>query len=77
MEDIMTTLPTTHRPTTILAAAAVAAAIGAGALAVSLSQSSGQPGAPSDQPRISVQQTTPPAHHFHPTTSGGHVLIGE
>jgi len=73
----MTTLPTTHRPTSLIAAAAVAAAVAAGALAVSLPHSSDQPGPPSDQPPTSVHRTTPTVDHFQSTTSGGRVILGE
>lgn len=70
----MATLPTTHRPTSLIAAAAVATAIAAGALAWSLSQPSDQPAAPAVH---SQSQPSTPAHHFEPTTSGGRVILGE
>ena len=71
----MTTLPTTHRPTSFIAAAAVAAAVATGALAWSLSQPSAQPGPPVVHQQ--TQPTTPPTHHFQPTISGGRVILGE
>ena len=75
-EVTMTTSSIHHRPTPFIAAAAAVAAIAAGTVALSLSQDADQPSAPGQQPLTSVQQNLPPSHHFHPTTSGGHVMLG-
>lgn len=69
-----------HRPVPFYAAAAAAVAVGAlavGSVALAVSHDAGHPGAPGGQPRTSVQQSPPRAHHFHPTTSGGRVMLGE
>jgi len=71
----MTTSSIHHRPAPFIAAAAAVAAIAAGTVALSLSQDSGQP-TPPIQSQTSVG-TPPGAHHFQPTTSGGHVMLGE
>lgn len=66
-----------HRPAPFIAAAAAVAAVAAGALAMSVSHDSSQPGAPGRQSQVSVQKNTPPTHHhFQPTTSGGKVMLG-
>lgn len=72
----MTTSSIHHRPAPFIAAAAAVAAIAAGTVALTLSQDADQPSAPGQQPLTSVQQDLPPGHHFHPTTSGGRVMVG-
>jgi len=76
MEVTMTSSSIHHRPAPFIAAAAAVAAIAAGTVALSLSHDADQPGAPGQQPLTSVQQDAPPSHHFQPTTSGGHVMLG-
>jgi hypothetical protein len=71
----MTTSSIHHRPAPFIAAAAAVAALAAGTVALSLAADSDQPGAPR-QPLTSVQQDLPTGHHFHPTSSGGHVMLG-
>jgi hypothetical protein len=73
----MTTLSIHHRPAPLIAAAAAVAAIAAGAVALSVSDSANDPSAPGKQAQTSVQQDAPRAHHFHPTTSGGRVMLGQ
>jgi hypothetical protein len=73
----MTTSSIHHRPAPFIAAAAAVAAIAAATVAVSVSHDSDPGGAPAEQSQTSVQQTTPRAHHFQPTTSGGRVMLGE
>ena len=76
----MSTTSIHHRPVPFYAAAAAAVAVGAlavGTVAVAVSHDSGQPGAPGGQSQTSVQQNQPQAHHFHSTTSGGRVMLGE
>jgi NAD/NADP transhydrogenase alpha subunit len=72
----MTTSTIHHRPAPFIAAAAVVAALAAGTVAVSLSHDGGHPNAPGQQSQTSVQQEPQRGHHFQPTTSGGHVLLG-
>jgi hypothetical protein len=72
----MTTLPIHQRPTRLIAAAAAVAALTAGAVAFSVSDDSSQPSAPGDKAPASVQKDAPRTHHAHPTTSGGHVMLG-
>lgn len=72
----MTTLSIHQRPTHLIATAATVAALAAGAFAWSVSDGSGQPSAPGDQAKISIQKDAPRTHHAHPTTSGGHVMLG-
>ena len=71
----MTTSTIHHRPAPFIAAAAAVAAIAAGTVALTLSHDSDQPGGPGQQPQTSVQQNAH-THHFHPTTSGGRVMVG-
>ena len=70
----MTTLSIHHRPAPFIAAAAAVAAIAAGSVALAVSQDANEPSAPAQQ--SSVQQHTQ-TQHFHPTTSGGRVMVGE
>ena len=72
----MTTLSIHQRPTPFIAAAAAVAALAAGALVFSVSDDSGHPSAPAENPPVSVQKDTPQTHHGHPTTGGGHVMLG-
>lgn len=72
----MTTSTIHHRPAPFIAAAAAVAAIAAGTVALSLSHDNDQPGGPGQQPQTSVQQHRP-GTHFHPTTSGGRVMLGQ
>ena len=74
-EVIMSTTSITHRPTSFVAAGAAVLALAAGGVALSVSQESGHTLAPADHPaRTQVQ---PEHHHFQPTTSGGHVMLGQ
>lgn len=73
----MTTSTLTHRPTPWIATAVAVAAIAAGSVAMAVSHDSGSPAAPGHQSQTSVQQQHSRPHHFPPTTSGGHVMIGE
>jgi hypothetical protein len=70
----MTTSTIHHRPAPFIAAAAAVAAIAAGSVALAVSHESSHPGAPGQQLQTSVQQHAR-AHHFHPTTSGGRVMV--
>ena len=72
----MTTLSIHQRPTPFIAAAAAVAALAAGALVFTVSDGSGQPSAPGDQAKVSIQKDAPRTHHAHPTTGGGHVMLG-
>ena len=72
----MSMLSINHRPAPFIAAAAAVAAITAGTLAMSVSHHPSQPSAPGQQSQTSVRQDTLRAHDFHPTTSGGHVMLG-
>lgn len=72
----MTTLTIHHRPAPLIAAAAAVAAVAAGALALSVSHDSSHPSAPGQQSQVSVHKSAPGVHHFHPTTSGGRVMLG-
>lgn len=76
----MSTTSIHHRPVPFYAATAAAVAVGAlavGTVAVAVSHDAGHPGAPSEQPRTSVQQHAPRGHEFHSTTSGGRVMLGD
>jgi hypothetical protein len=73
----MTTLSIHQRPAPVIAAAVACAALAVGAVAVSLVDRPGHPGAPGGQTQISSHQNAPKAHTWHPTTSGGHVMLGE
>jgi len=73
----MTSSSIHHRPAPFIVAAAAVAAIAAGTVAVSLSHDTDQPGAPGQQHLTSVQQHVQSGRHFHPTTSGGRVMIGQ
>jgi hypothetical protein len=73
----MTTTTLNHRPAPFIAAAAAVVALAAGGLAFAVSHDSSQPSAPEQGSQTSVQHQAPRAHHFHPTTSGGHVMIGQ
>lgn len=72
----MSTPSITHRPSSFLAAAAVVAAVGAGAVALTVSQHA-DPAAPSGQTQTSVRPTPPQPSQVPGTTAGGHVMIGE
>lgn len=72
----MTTTAFHHRPAPFIAAAAAVVAIAAGSAAWAVSQQSGHPGSPGEHSQTSVQPDAPRAHHFQPTTSGGHVMLG-
>jgi hypothetical protein len=63
-----------HRPAPFIAAAAAVAAIAAGSVVFSLAHHDSAP-VPQLQPTSIVH--TQPTGHFHPTTSGGHVMVGE
>ena len=69
----MTASSINHRPAPFIAAAAVVAAIAAGSVAMSVSHHDAAPGI---EPSTSVHPGPPSVHHFHPTTSGGHVMAG-
>jgi hypothetical protein len=71
----MTTLSIHHRPAPFIAAAAAVAAIAAGSMAVAVSHDAARPSAPAQRSHTSVPQDTT-TDHFHPTTSGGHVMLG-
>jgi len=73
----MSTLSIHQRPAPFIAAAAAVAAIAAGSVALAVSHDTSAPSAPAQQSHTSVQQDAPPAHHFHPTTSGGRVMLGQ
>ena len=73
----MSTTSITHRPAPFIAAAAAVVAIAAGSVALSVSLHSSDPTAPAERSHTSVRTDTPRAHHFHPTTSGGHVMLGQ
>jgi hypothetical protein len=75
-EVTMTALSLHQRPVPLIAAAAAVVAIAAGSLAMSVADRSNDPGAPGQPAQVSGGDT-PQAHHFHPTTSGGHVMPGE
>jgi hypothetical protein len=78
LEVIMSTTSITHRPTSFVTAAAVVLAVAAGGVALAVSQQSDNPTAPaqhSSQTQVQPDQSKP--HHFHPTTSGGHVMLGQ
>jgi hypothetical protein len=69
-----TTASTIQRPTNLLAAAVVVAAVMTGSVAFAVSR---QDNAPAPQaPQIATQPTSQ-THHFHATTSGGRVMLGE
>lgn len=72
----MSTTSITHRPAPFIAAAVAVAAIAAGSVALAVSQNATHPSAPAQQSHTSVQSNTPPNQHFHPTTSGGRVMLG-
>jgi hypothetical protein len=75
LEVIMSTTSITHRPTSFVTAAAAVLALAAGGVALSVSQGSDHPAAPAEHsPQTQVQPNA--HHHFHPTTSGGHVMTG-
>ena len=63
-----------HRPAPFIAAAAAAAAIVAGSVAYSVAHHASAPG---QQPQPTSIVHTQRVHHFHPTTSGGRVMLGE
>jgi hypothetical protein len=73
----MTTSSIHHRPAAWVAAAAAVTAIAAGSVAVSLSRDAGQPTQPVEHSQVSVGHNAPQAFHYHPTTSGGRVMLGE
>ena len=73
----MTTTTLSHRPAPFIAAAAAVAAIAVGSVAWSVTQPSSHPGAPGGHSQTSVQPDSPQGHHFQPTTSGGHVMLGD
>jgi hypothetical protein len=73
----MTTLSIHQRPAPFIAAAAAVAAIAAGSVALAVSHDADAPGAPAQQSHTSVQQDALRVHHFHPTTSGGRVMLGQ
>jgi len=75
-EVIMTTLSIHQRPTPFIAAAAAVVALAAGALVFSVSDDSSNPSAPADNSPVSVQKHPSRTHHVHPTTGGGHVMLG-
>lgn len=66
-----------HRPAPFIAAAAAVAAIAAGSVALSVSHHPTDSNAPTQQSLTSLRQNTPPAHRFHPTTSGGRIMLAE
>ncbi len=75
VEVIMSTTSITHRPSSWITAAVAVVALAAGGVALSVSQGSDNPGAPADHsPQTQIQPDT--HHHFHSTTSGGHVMTG-
>jgi hypothetical protein len=79
LEVIMSTTSITHRPASFVTAAAAVLALTAGGVALSISQRSGNnPSAPA-QPQSQTQYhpNTPQSHHFHATTSGGKVMLGQ
>lgn len=61
-----------HRPAPFIAAAAAVAAVVAGSVAFSVAHHASAPG---QQPTSIVHPQR--VHHFHPTTSGGRVMLGE
>jgi hypothetical protein len=63
-----------HRPAPFIAAAAAVAAIAAGSVVFSMSHHDSAP-VQHLQPTSIVN--TQPTGHFHPTTSGGRVMLGE
>jgi hypothetical protein len=69
----MTASSINQRPAPFIAAAAAVAAIVAGSVALSVSHHASAPG---QQQPTSVVHTSR-VHHFHPTTSGGRVMLGE
>jgi hypothetical protein len=73
----MSTTTITHRPVPLIAAGAAVLAVVAGSLVLSVEHESGTPAAPPDSAQITVPKGQPQAHHFHPTTSGGRVAVGQ
>jgi hypothetical protein len=63
-----------HRPAPFIAAAAAVAAIAAGSVVFSVSHHDSAP-VPQLPPTSVVH--TQSTGHFHPTTSGGRVMVGE
>lgn len=63
-----------HRPATFIAAATAVAALVAGSVAFSVAHHASAPGQQL-QPTSIVH--TQRVHHFHTTTSGGRVMLGE
>jgi NAD/NADP transhydrogenase alpha subunit len=70
----MTTTSINHRPAPFLAAAAAVAVIAAGSVALSLSHHASTS---DQQPQPTSVVHAQRAHHFHPTTSGGRVMLGQ
>jgi hypothetical protein len=53
-------------------------ALAAGGVALSISQQSDNPSAPGQhQSQTQDHPNTPQSHHFHATTSGGKVMLGQ
>jgi negative regulator of sigma E activity len=78
LEVIMSTTSITQRPASFLTAAAAVLALAAGGVALSISQQSDNPSAPGQhQSQTQDHPNTPQSHHFHATTSGGKVMLGQ
>jgi hypothetical protein len=73
----MTTSLIHHRPAPFIAAAAAVVAVVAGSVALAVADHPDQPSAPGQSSQTSVDHGGARAHHFHPTTSGGRVMIGQ
>lgn len=71
----MSTTSIINRPISFVTAAAAVLALAAGGVALAVTQQSDNPGAPA--PHSGQIQVQPKTHHFHPTTSGGHVMLGQ
>jgi hypothetical protein len=77
MEVIMSTTSITHRPTSLVTAAAAVLALAAGGMVLAESQQSDAPSAPAQHSgQTQEQPTQPKTHRFHATTTGGHVMVG-
>jgi hypothetical protein len=63
-----------HRPAPYVVAATAVAAIMAGSVVFSVAH---HDSAPAQQPQPTSLVHTQRDHHFHPTTSGGRVMLGE
>jgi hypothetical protein len=69
----MSTSTIMHHPAPYAVSTLAVAAVVAATVVLTMSGDPGTSGLPSDQP----QQGTSQPHVWHPTTAGGHVMVGE